>query len=286
MSSLAQHPPLPATTGIGPVALTVADLARSLSFYEDILGLRRWEERAGAVVLGSARAPLLEIVEHPGARPKPPGTTGLYHVALLLPSRRDLGRLLRHLLERGYPLAGAADHLVSEAVYLADPDRNGLELSCDRPPEQWPRVNGRLRMASDPLDLPGVLAAAEEAPWEGIAPETRVGHLHLQVGDLTLARRWYVDRIGFRITAELPGALFLAAGSYHHHLGLNTWTSEHGPPPPGDTAGLRWFTLQVPEATAREALARRLSEAGVALRWEGDAFWVQDPWGHQLVVRG
>jgi catechol 2,3-dioxygenase len=276
---------LPAGTRLGVVGLTVADLDRSLQFYREGLGLEALDRSEGRALLGSATSPLIEIVERPGARPKPPGATGLFHVALLLPTRRDLGRLFHHLLSLDYPIDGAADHLVSEALYLTDPDGNGIELYRDRPRTDWRWENGMVRMASDPFDARGVLSEAAHGPaWEGIAPETRLGHVHLQVGDVAQAQHFYVDVIGFGLMATWSEARFVAAGGYHHHLGLNSWRSRNGPPPPSGSAGLRYFTLHVPDAAARAALAGRLAAAGLPLTEQGASFVTADPWGNQIVV--
>ncbi|MFN8534526.1 MAG: VOC family protein [Dehalococcoidia bacterium] len=278
---------LPAGTAIGLAGLTVASLERSATFYEGTLGMDRLDGSAGTVLYGVAGAPLLELVERPGAQPKPAGATGLFHVAILLPSRRDLGRLLRRILAVDYPIDGAADHLVSEAVYLADPDGNGLELYCDRPPGSWRWEDNQVRMASNPFDFEGILGEGESGPvWSGIARETRIGHVHLQVGDVDEARRFYVDTIGFDLTARWPGAVFASADGYHHHLGLNSWRSKGGPRPPANAAGLRYFTIELPDDDARRALASRLEEAGVAVVHEGGALLFGDPWGNGIVVRG
>lgn len=277
---------LPPDTGLGQIALTVADLNRSVAFYREVLGFAICERSDDAAVLGAGATPLVALVELPGARPKPAGATGLFHFALLLPSRRDLGRILSHLLSIDYPLDGAADHLVSEAIYLADPDGNGIELYRDRPATTWRRDNGAVRMASEPLDIRGILAEAQsEAVWDGIPTMTRMGHVHLQVGDVERARAFYVDVLGFELMARMPGAVFVAAGGYHHHVGLNNWRSRNGPPPPPGSAGLRWFTVQVPSAEAREAVAARLVAAGATVDRHDCAIQTADPWGHGIVIR-
>lgn len=249
---------------LGPVELHVADLERSLAFYHGLLGLAVGERPGDhrAVVLAAGETPLLVLHELPGARRKPPRTTGLYHLALLLPTRRELARTLARLAGARYPLTGASDHLVSEALYLDDPDGNGLELYADRPREQWTRVGHEVRMAVDPLDLDGLLGELDDTPWSGMAPGTVVGHVHLHVADLAATRAFYGDVLGFALMQRFPGALFMAAGGYHHHLGLNTWAGVGAPPPPPDAAGLRRFTVQLPDSAALEAVARRVREAG------------------------
>ena len=215
----------PATT-LGAVRLRVADLAGARSFYERALGL---EARADGevVALGVPGGPaLVELREQADAAPRRPGASGLFHLALLLPSRAELARALWRLARERVPLTGASDHLVSEALYLADPEGNGIELYRDRPREEWERDGGELRMATLPLDLDPLLAEAPAEPEAAIAPGTRLGHVHLQVADLRAAEAFYGGALGFEAMVRgSPGALFLAAGGYHHHVGLNTWAS-------------------------------------------------------------
>jgi len=223
MAPFSIHP----DTTVGPVALTVADLARSEDFYTGVLGFRAIERGDRALTLAAGGAvPLLRLVEQPGARPKPQRATGLYHFAILVPSRLDLARALRHLAEQRYPLTGASDHLVSEALYLDGPDGNGIEIYRDRPRDEWPHANGQLQMAVDPLDVDGILGelARDDRPWDGLAPQTRIGHIHLHVADLRAAEAFYSGVLGFDVMLRYgAGALFISAGGYHHHIGLNTW---------------------------------------------------------------
>ena len=180
-------------TELGLVALTVADLPRSMAFYQDILGFELLQSDNKQAVLGAGGTPLLVLHGLPGAGPAPTnvtGLTGLYHFAILVPTRADLARSLLHMVESGYPLGGASDHLVSEALYLSDPDNNGIEIYRDRAREEWPRRGGQLQMASDPLDLRALIseAQADPRPWNGLAAGTRLGHMHLQVADIPQAR--------------------------------------------------------------------------------------------------
>src|SRR5688500_7404536 len=197
ITSTSIHP----DTYLGLVALTVADLARSLAFYRDVLGFQLLQKNGEQAVLGVAGTPLLLLHELPDALPAPTnvtGLTGLYHFAILVPTRADLARSLLHLVESGYPLSGASDHLVSEALYLSDPDNNGIEIYRDRPRDQWPRINNQLQMASDPLDLHALIteAKADTRPWDGLAAGTRLGHIHLQVADIPQARDFYHGVLG------------------------------------------------------------------------------------------
>jgi catechol 2,3-dioxygenase len=276
-------------TTLGLVAIAVADLARSRAFYQDVLGFTVLRDEPGRALLGVADQPLLILQEQPGARPAPPRATGLDHFAILVPTRADLARSLLHLVESGYPLGGAADHLVSEALYLSDPDGNGIEIYRDRPRAEWLFRQGRLQMTTDPLDLRALLreAQAENQPWTGLAPGTRLGHMHLQVADLPAARAFYHDLLGFDVMVDMEpmGALFLSAGGYHHHLGLNTWQSRGGRPAPDGHAVPRYFTVHLPDAAALNAVLARLDAAGIAYQSEPGGAVVADPWGNLVALR-
>lgn len=234
---------LPSDAHIGQVSLTVRDLQRSLLFYRDVLGF---------VELGPGRLGpvggrvLIELHEQKDAIAKPRRSSGLYHFAILVPSRAALGRSLRRLAEKRWQMSGAADHLVSEALYLDDPDGLGIEIYRDRPRETWRVANGELAMATDPLDLQALYEEpGAEAPWQGLEAGTIMGHVHLHVPHLDTAESFYCDRIGFDpIVRRYPGALFVSAGGYHHHLGLNTWVGVSAPPPPENAVGLRSFTIE------------------------------------------
>jgi catechol 2,3-dioxygenase len=282
---------LPEGTRLGPVRLQVADLERSLEFYHEVLGLRALEREGTNASLGTqdATEPLVELRARPGARPAPRrGALGLYHFAILLPDRPSLGRFLRHLGEGGAH-AGAADHLVSESLYLQDPDNLGIEVYADRPRSAWRRVGRELMMASDPLDAPGLIQAAGTDPWEGAPAGTSVGHVHLHVGDLELAAAFYSEALGFdRMVWHYPGALFLAAGGYHHHLGTNTWASSAAPPAAEGDARLLEWTLSLPDEASVAQAGKSLRRAGFAAE-EGQlgaspALVTRDPWGTQVRV--
>lgn len=274
-------------TQIGPVALTVGNLERSLAFYTGAMGFALLERGDASATLGAGGTPLLLLEEAPGARAFPGhGVTGLYHFAILVPTRADLGRWLRHWMESGYGLPGQGDHLVSEALYLSDPDGNGIEVYRDRPRSEWTWAGGTVRMAADPVDIRGVLAEADAQPqpWSGMAAGTRIGHVHLQVGDIARARAFYHDILGFDITAEMPAALFVSAGGYHHHLGMNTWQSRGAGPAPEGTAGLRFYTIELPSAAAREAVVARLTAAGIDHAASNGVVTVRDPWRNVIAL--
>jgi catechol 2,3-dioxygenase len=247
--------PLPDDAHIGRVSLTVTNLDRSVAFYRDLLGFDESTRDGGVAHLGAGGgSTLVELHEKPNAVPKPRRSAGLYHVAILVPSRAALGRSLRRLIDRQWPLTGASDHLVSEALYLDDPDGLGIEIYRDRARPEWPRRNGQLAMATDPLDVQGVRdEPGAETAWTGLETGTVIGHVHLHVPHLDAAEALYCGRIGFEPTVRgYPGALFVAAGGYHHHLGLNTWTGIGAPPPPEHAVGLRSLTIQSRDLTPAE----------------------------------
>jgi catechol 2,3-dioxygenase len=267
------------------VHLTVADLARSLAFYQERIGLRLHDQDGDMAVLGAGSNDILRITEVVGARPMP-GHSGLYHFALLLPSRADLGATLGRLLGLNTLLTGAADHLVSEALYLTDPDGNGIELYRDRPRSDWRHVNGRIQMDTLPLDIDGLLhAAGPKIGAKHLPPETTVGHVHLHVADLASAIAFYRDVIGFELqTLYGSAAAFLSAGGYHHHLGVNTWAGVGAPPPPAGAAGLRYWQIRLPDEAALQDLRGRLTEAGVDVAAYEDGFLVSDPAGNGVLL--
>jgi catechol 2,3-dioxygenase len=274
-------------THVGFVALGVADLDRSLRFYTEDLGLSLLARSSGEVVLGADRTPLLGLHEQPGALPwMVDRMTGLYHFAILVPSRADLGLWLRHFLSRDYPPPGQGDHLVSEALYLRDPDGHGIEVYRDRPRDGWQWENGQVRMGGGPVDIRGVLAEADASgrAWTGLAPGTTLGHVHLQVGDIGPAEEFYHGVLGFDVVSRSATALFVSAGGYHHHLGLNVWHSRGAPPAPADTATLRCFTFALPAIPALDVVTRRVAEAGCLYKRSADTLAVRDPWQHHVVL--
>lgn len=275
---------LPQDIRLGPVLLQTADLGRSLAYYERVIGLRTLERGLGTATLGAHDdpTPLVRIRERPGATPVPRrGRLGLYHFAILLPDRASLGRFAAHLASLG-EYAGMADHLVSEAFYLTDPDGLGIEVYADRPRERWVVRGGKLAMATDPLDLEDLAKAAAGRPWAGAPPGTRIGHIHLYVDDLGRAGEFYHAGLGLdRISLDFPGALFLSAGGYHHHLGTNTWAAGAPTPAEGDARLVEWI-IRLPAESDVEGAARSLGEAGHAVaRQRGDAV-ATDPWGTGL----
>ena len=288
---------LPNETHLGRVRLQVSDLARSQLYYEHVLGLRILEKGSGFAVLGAQREgggegedkALVELRELAGARPVPRrGRIGLYHFAILLPDRPSLGRFLAHLEELG-AYAGMSDHFVSEAIYLTDPDGLGIEVYADRPRSTWKNQDGQLVMTTVPLDVENLVAAAkaskEGTSWRGMPPGTVIGHVHLHVGDLERAAAFYHAGLGLDKTVwNYPGALFLSAGGYHHHLGTNTWAA--GAPPAGaDDARLLEWEVVVPTVSDAADAAQSLTSASGAVRSEGTDWLAADPWGTVVRIR-
>jgi catechol 2,3-dioxygenase len=235
--------------------LRVRDLQMQLAFYEDVLGFQLLAEDAATAALGTTEGrPLVVLHGEPAAPRRPPGTTGLFHLALRLPTRADLGALVQRVQNQGRFFEGFGDHNVSEAAYLSDPEGNGIEIYADRSREVWRGVDGEIFMTTEPLDVPGLLVAAS-APAPRLAAGTTVGHIHLRVSSLAAAEAFYVHRLGLEVvTRSYPGALFAAAGDYHHHVGLNVWGGSGAPHPPHGSLGLVHFELVVPSEDARRAL--------------------------------
>lgn len=277
---------LPSATRLGPVRLQVADLGRSLPFYVNLLGLGVLEQTGNGVTLGvpSDGKPLVRLVEYPGANPVPHhGRLGLYHFAILLPDRAHLGRFIRHAAAHGVRM-GSADHLVSEAVYLNDPDGLGIEVYADRPRESWAVERGQIVMATEPLDIRSLVEAAGDTLWAGAPSGTTIGHVHLHVGDLGKAAAFYHDGLGFdKVVWTYPGALFLSAGGYHHHLGANTWAARSAPAGPDDARLLEW-TIILPDANEVASAARNLEQKGYAVTRNATSWSAPDPWGTSVRV--
>ncbi len=281
---------LPDATRLGPVHLQVADLPRSVAYYGDVIGLRVMSRTSVGATLGAhgASNELVVLHERRGAAPVPPrGRLGLFHVAILLPDRPALGRFLAHLAEIGEQ-PGMSDHYVSEAIYLTDPDGLGLEIYADRPRASWKSEDRQLVMGTVPLDVRSVLAAGAGQRWDGAPPGTTVGHVHLHVGDLSAASHFYHESIGFdRVVWQYPGALFLSAGGYHHHLGTNIW-ARTATAAREDEARLIEWTIELPTAgdvaeLAASAAAHGHEPAGDSASPAG--ILLRDPWGTTVRIR-
>jgi catechol 2,3-dioxygenase len=249
-----------------------------------VIGLATIESSEREARLGADGVALVELVADPGGAPRPRGTTGLFHLAILVPGRRDLAAALHRVGDSGWRFSGASDHLVSEALYLSDPEGNGIEIYRDRPREEWPYDDGQVRMATVPLDLEAVLGALDGAePGRPMAAGTRIGHVHLNVADLAETEGFYCGTLGFDVTVrDYPGALFMSAGGYHHHVGANTWAGEGAPPPPPGALGLRRFEILLPSRDESAAVERRLRAAGYEVGAEDGAIEVADPSGDRV----
>jgi catechol 2,3-dioxygenase len=279
---------LPAATSLGPVRLIAGDAGRLATFYERVVGLRPLGTSNGVFALGAEEGkPLVELVSRPDAPVRPVGTTGLFHLALLVPSRVDLAHALRQVSESGWRLTGASDHLVSEALYLRDAEGNGIEIYRDRDPDEWNRVGDEIEMDTLPLDLEGVLSelAGVDDPPGGMAPGTRIGHVHLNVADIPASEGFYHDALGFDVTVRsYPGALFVSVGGYHHHVGLNTWIGEGAPPPPPGARGLDRFEVVLPARADLDATELRLAAQGVPAHRTDEGVSTVDPSGNRMLL--
>jgi catechol 2,3-dioxygenase len=275
-----------AAASIGSVHLTISDLTRSVRFYKSHVGflVHRRDDRTAWLGAGG---PDLLVLSQCETAPRVRGTTGLYHFAILVPTRADLARSLRRLVATETVMQGAADHGVSEALYLADPDGNGIEIYRDRPRAEWPYAGGQLRMGADPIDVEELLTEkTSQHDGAGLAAGTVMGHVHLHVARLEDAERFYVGVLGFQLMQRYgPSALFVSAGGYHHHIGLNTWAGVGAPPPSPGAIGLRHFEVQLPSEAAVAAVAARVRAAGIAIEPADGGLLVRDPAKNAIVLR-
>lgn len=256
-----------APTHIGRIGIVARDAAAMSQYYQQVVGLKELANSGGHITLGAGDRPLMEIEQSSAVRPDDPRSAGLYHTAFLLPSRPDLGRWIRHAIENRIRIDGAADHLVSEALYLTDPEGNGIEIYADRPADSWDWEGRSVRMATDPLDAEGILASVTGTPaWDGAPGNSIIGHVHLRVGDARAAEGFWNKDVGFDTVLNYGGqAVFLSTGGYHHHIGANSWQSRGAGPRDKDRTGLQWVEL--------------LNKGPVA---ERSLF---DPWGTEIILR-
>jgi catechol 2,3-dioxygenase len=269
---------------MGKVTLVVRDLPLVAAFYRTVIGLAVIAEQPGSIDLGAGGKVLLGLVEDRAAAPSSPRSAGLFHTAFLVPTRRDLARWLLHVADVGATIQGASDHLVSEAIYLADPEGNGIEVYRDRDPGAWRWDGDTVAMATDHLDMNDLVAGTHREPWAGMPAGTCVGHVHLRVGDIPAAERFYRDALGLDLTARYPGGSFYASGRYHHHIATNVWQSRGAGPRPRPSTGLRSFEILARDPESWAAVTPRALAAGA--REEGDGSLVlDDPWNNALVLR-
>ncbi len=271
-------------TRLGYVHLTVRDLKRSITFYQNILGFKLHSQDGDTTHLGAGGEDLLVLSENPSALAVR-RATGLYHFAILVPSRVNLAQVLKNLAATETPAQGFSDHLVSEAIYLADLDGNGIEVYRDRPRAEWYDAQGNLRMGTDPLNLRNLLGElnGNDQAWTGLDPKTVLGHMHLQIADVQRDEAFYRDVLGFGVMMNMGSASFVSAGGYHHHIGMNIWNSAGAPPPPLDAVGLRYFTVSVPNHDELGKTVDRVRVAGGLVDETEAGLLVRDP-SHNGVV--
>ena len=268
-------------TYTGEVLLNVLDVDKSVHFYKEVIGFKVLEETATrAVLTADGKTPLLIVEQPENVTPKEPRKSGLYHYALLLPERADLGNIIKHFVANNVPI-GASDHKVSEALYLSDPDGNGIEIYTDRKPSEWDWKNGEVAMSTDPLDGESVVAESAGQTWNGLPAETVMGHVHLHVANLKETEKFY-KALGFEIACNYPGALFMSTGKYHHHLGLNIWNGEGAQRPSENSVGLKGYTLIFPDDNT---LKNAINNIEAKVETTDNGFSTEDPSGNRIFLR-
>jgi catechol 2,3-dioxygenase len=270
---------------IGAVGLIARNLDLLMAYYRDLLRLTVLERTDRVARLGAGGVMLLEIEHRPGAKPDDPSQAGLYHTAFLMPTRADLARWILHVARSRAPITGASDHDVSEAIYLDDPEGNGVEVYSDRPREQWTRDGRLILQRTDPLDIDAIIREVDPATaaYPGAPEGLRVGHIHLRVGDIAKAEEFYLGGLGLDLTRRRTGATFMSAGGYHHHVATNVWHSGGAERRDPDRAGLSWFKVEAENAAAFDAVTSRLAAAGAPLgTTAGGSIETADPWGTRI----
>jgi catechol 2,3-dioxygenase len=277
------HEPI---TFVGQVNLKVQNLERSLAFYKEVIGFKVLAQTdRSANLTADGKTVLLSIEQPNNVVTKQGRTTGLYHYALLLPKRSDLAKIVRHFLEIGLQF-GSSDHLVSEALYLSDPDGNGIEIYIDRDPSEWVWENGKVDMAVDPLNFPDLLAEGKQQSWKGLPAGTVMGHIHLHVSELKKTEEFYIKGLGFEVVNRYGAqALFISDGKYHHHIGLNTWNGVGAPTPAPNSVGLESFTLILANEEKRNELIAQLKNIGASVTEEKGSFVTTDPSGNRIYLQ-
>jgi catechol 2,3-dioxygenase len=269
---------------IGAVGLMVRDLDRLTAYYRDVLGLTVQQSTRQVALLGVGGVPLLELIHRPDALPDDPREAGLYHTAFLMPTRTSLARWILHLAKSRVPITGASDHDVSEAIYLDDPEGNGIEVYSDRPREQWRREGELIFQKTEPLDIDAIIREIEPATatYPGAPEGLRIGHIHLRVGNNATAEAFYCGALGLDVTRRRTGATFISSGGYHHHVAVNTWHSNGASARNDKRAGLDWFSMEINHQPAIDGLKKRLGAAGAAIDAIPGGFAAMDPWGTRI----
>ncbi len=272
-------------TFVGQVNIKVQNFERSLTFYKEIIGFKVLEQTEYSANLTADGQTVLLTIEQPkNVMPKQGRTTGLYHFALLLPERSDLASVVKHFVDKGIQI-GSSDHLVSEALYLSDPDGNGIEIYVDRPSSEWIWNREEVDMAVDPLDFRNLLTELKEG-WNGLPVGTVMGHIHLHVSELAKTEEFYTKGLGFEVVNRYGSqALFISTGKYHHHIGLNTWNGVGAPIPPANSVGLESYTLVLPNEEERQNVLANLKNIGAEVSGENDSFITTDPSGNRIQLQ-
>lgn len=270
---------------IGKVKLKVRDLDAVSAFYQSVLGLTEIARNDREATLGAARTPLLVLQADPTLAPNDHRQAGLFHTAFLMPTRADLANWVGHVANARVRLQGASDHIVSEALYLADPEGNGIEVYWDRPVAQWLDANGNIQMATEPLDVQDLLAAGNSVGWTGFPEQGSIGHVHLQVGETAAADRFYRDVLGFDATVDYPGASFYGSGGYHHQLAGNVWNSRGAARRPEGMAGLDTVEIVLRDAADIANIVARAEKAGIEPTNDGEGTTLRDPWGVAITLK-
>lgn len=273
-------------TSVGSVSLRIRDLERSIEFYT-ALGFEMESVEGKQATLGVSKRELIFLRESAESS-QAFGTTGLFHFAILVPSRLELAKSMRQLSTSKIPVQGFSDHLVSEAIYLADPDGNGIEIYRDRPRSEWPFRDGQLQMDTLPLDINSLMSELESVPqpWTGLAEGTRIGHIHLKVANVKEAEDFYINTLGFELMTRYgPSASFVSAGGYHHHVGFNTWNSLGAPPAPDNAIGLVWYSLELPDNQALDQLLKLIHQAQIETEKGPEGVYVHDPSANRILLK-
>ncbi|MCR2821175.1 VOC family protein [Lederbergia panacisoli] len=274
------------STIIKQAVLTVQNLDKTVAFYEKILGFKVIERtNEKATVSADGETGLLVLEQNQSAAPRNPKATGLYHIAFLLPERSHLADIVHYFIQTRYPLQGASDHHVSEALYMADPEGNGIEIYIDRNPEKWRWHEGQVYMTTEALDIENLLKDATETGWKGMPEKTVIGHIHLQVAELEKNREFYCDGLGFDVVLHYGSlALFISKNKYHHHIGLNTWNSKGAPAPAKNSTGLRNFTLALSNEEEMQKIKQQLEKLNASFSLEEGKVITRDPSGTEIVL--
>ncbi|MFF2448364.1 VOC family protein [Neobacillus sp. NPDC058068] len=277
------HEPI---TFVGQVNLKVQNLERSLAFYQEVIGFKVLEQtERSANLTADGKTVLLSIQQPNNVVPKQGRTTGLYHYALLMPKRSDLAKIVNHFVEIGLQF-GSSDHLVSEALYLSDPDGNGIEIYIDREPSEWDWKNGEVAMTVNPLNFADLLAGGKQQSWKGLPAGTVMGHIHLHVSELKKTEEFYIKGLGFEVVNRYGAqALFISDGKYHHHIGLNTWNGVGAPTPSPNSVGLESYTLMLPNEEKRNEIIAQLKNIGAPVTEENGSFVTSDPSGNRILLQ-